>query len=50
MKNNRKNRKKFMLHKCNHCGQTFRAFRVPHVNMFFAYRDCPKCGSIPLPF
>lgn len=50
MKDNRKNRKKSMLHKCDYCGLTFRAFRCPHVNIFFAYRDCPKCGLTPLPF
>ena len=50
MKNNRKNRKKFMLHKCYNCGQIFRAFRCPHINITFWLRDCPNCGYIPLPF
>ncbi len=50
MKDNRKNRRKLSIFKCNKCGFPFRAFRVPHVNILLAYRNCPKCGSIPLPF
>lgn len=50
MKNNRKNRKKMMLHKCENCGQKFRAFDCPHLNTTLWRRDCPKCGCIPVPF
>lgn len=50
MKDNRKKRKKFMIHKCEKCGFRFRAFRVIRLNLFLAYRNCPKCGYIPLPF
>lgn len=50
MKDNRKNRKKCSIFKCDKCGFSFRAFRVPHVNILVCCKVCPMCGSIPIPF